>query len=462
MELSGRQSQTGYRGYAELDMNCIPALQRLLLRLLPIAAFMFTSACGISTSESAEADPSASAEADPSASAEEDPGASRVYQLEYIVTPDPQANGAWVEMKLRQSANLLREVDMRAPAERISNPGGDGEFLLADERLIWHPPVRGGSLRWFAAIDHQRESGSYDAYITTDWAIFRAEDVIPQAATRTLRGATSETTLSFDLPAGWSSLTEYFGREHSYSVRNTNRRFDRPAGWIILGDIGVRYDRVAGVRVNVAAPTNQGMRRTDILAMLNWTLPEVLRTVPEFPKRLTIIGAGDPMWRGGLSGPRSLFVHADRPLISENGTSTLLHEVMHIALGGGADEGMDWIVEGLAEYYSLTILQRSGTITDKRYEDALRKQSEWGATAADLCASRSSGAITARAVTIMSALDQEIRTKSKGRKSIDDVISALATMDEPISIAGLSDIVRKVSGHYADTLVADNLPGCKS
>ena len=43
--------------------------------------------------------------------------------------------------------------------------------------------------------------------------------------------------------------------------------------------------------------------------------------------RLLIVSAGDPMWRGGLSGPSSMFLHSDRPLISENRTSTLLHEL---------------------------------------------------------------------------------------------------------------------------------------
>ncbi len=444
MKFSGRQSSSGYRPGAEHDMNRIPAFNFLLFRLLPIVFVMSTSACGVPASESAEAEPDSS----------------RVYQLEYLVTPDPQAGGAWVELQLTQSANLLREVNMRAPAGRIGDPDGDGEFTLADERLIWKPPVKGGGLRWFATIDHQRESGAYDAHITANWAIFRAEDVIPQAATRTLRGATSETTLSFDLPAGWSSVTEYFGREHAYAVRNTNRRFDRPAGWIILGDIGVRYDRVAGVRVNVAAPTNHGMRRTEILALLNWTLPEVLRIVADFPKRLTIVGAGDPMWRGGLSGPRSLFVHADRPLISENATSLLLHEVMHIALGGAADDGMDWIVEGLAEYYSLAVLQRSGTITEKRFKDALRKQAEWGATAGDLCAPHSSGAVTARAVSIMHALDREIRAGSGGSNSLDDVVAAMAASDQPITLAGFAALARQFVGEDPETLDAGNLPGC--
>jgi len=414
-------------------------------RLLAFTVAIAASVSGLPTSESAEADQ----------------GSDRSYQLEYIVTPDAAAGGAWVEMKLSQSSHLLREVNMRAPAEKISAPGGDGEISLADERLIWIPPPGGGSLRWFALIDHHRDGGSFDAHITADWAIFRAEDVIPQAATRALRDAPSETTLSFNLPSGWSSLTEYFGRNHSYRISNPKRRFDRPAGWIILGDIGVRYDRIAGLRVNVAAPTNQGMRRNDILALLNWTLPEVLRIVPDFPKRLTIVGAGDPMWRGGLSGPQSLFIHADRPLISENGTSTLLHEIMHIALGSSADEGMDWIIEGLAEYYSLAILHRSGTISDRRFAAAIRKQAQWGSAVVRLCGSTSSGAITARAVTILSDLDREIRTMSNGRKSLDDVMAALAASEDAISLGDLAAIVRQFAGADADALKASNLPGCE-
>lgn len=443
-------------------MNCIPALSvsnrwrrlaaatlraiaRIVTQTFAVATLIAAHGCGVSTSESAE-------------SRQND---SRTYQMEYVVRPDPEAGGAWVELQLSQPSHLLREVNMRAPAGRISKSGGDGDIVVADDRLIWNPPSKGGSLRWFARIDHQRNEGSFDAHITNDWAIFRAEDVIPQAATRTLRGAKSETTLSFDLPSGWSSLTEYFGRDHSYRVRNTNRRFDRPAGWIILGDIGARYDRIAGLRVNVAAPKDQGMRRMDILALLNWTLPEVLRMFPDFPKRLTVIGAGDPMWRGGLSGPRSLFIHTDRPLISENATSTLLHEVMHIALGSNAGEGMDWLVEGLAEFYSLTILHRSGSISDRRFAAAMRKQKEWGSSAGSLCESTSSGAITARAVTVLSELDSEIRTLSDGRKSLDDVTLELAALEESITLGDFAAIVRQFTGTDVAALSAGNLPGCE-
>ena len=42
------------------------------------------------------------------------------------------------------------------------------------------------------------------------------------------------------------------------------------------------------------------------------------RLLPDFPDRLTVVSATGPMWRGGLSAPASLYIHADLPLISDS------------------------------------------------------------------------------------------------------------------------------------------------
>ena len=115
-----------------------------------------------------------------------------------------------------------------------------------------------------------------------------------------------------------------------------------------------------------------------MLAMLAWHLPELARLVPSMPERLTIVSAGEPMWRGGLSGPTSIYIHADRPLISENGTSTLLHEVVHTVIPIDSHTGYDWVVEGLAEYYSLEMMRRSGTLSERRFQSALSQLEDWG------------------------------------------------------------------------------------
>ena len=386
--------------------------------------------------------------------------AGRNYQLELSVWPDPAAKGATVEMRLHQSSRLLREVRMHKRELGLRNVAGDGQVSMDGGIITWHPPADGGTLRWFADINKKRNGDGFDAYIDDEWAVFRAEDVIPRATTRTLKGARSQTTLSFQLPLGWSSVTQYFGRDNRFAIDNPERRFDLPSGWIVLGDLGVRNEVIAGVRVKVAGPAGHAVRRMDILALLQWTLPEFTFALPNFPKRLTVVSAGDPMWQGGLSAPQSLFIHAARPLLSENATSTLLHEVAHIGLSLKAGSGADWIVEGLAEYYSLQVLHRSGTISARRLRSALDMQARWGESAGNLCGEISSGNTTARGVTILARLDAEIVATSAQQNNLDDVIGALISANQKLTIQTLRDAVRSVTGKNPAALNKSELPGC--
>ena len=166
------------------------------------------------------------------------------------------------------------------------------------------------------------------------------------------------------------------------------------------------------------------------------------------------------MWRGGLSAPQSLFLHAARPLISENATSTVLHEVMHMSLGLRVRDGYDWIVEGLAEYYSLQLLQRSGTISQVRYAAALADLEEWAKTADTLCGSVSTGATTALAVGVLATLDAEIVELSQGEASLDDITRELWQLDAAVDADTLSDITERISGSKPDALRSAQLSGC--
>jgi hypothetical protein len=200
----------------------------------------------------------------------------------------------------------------------------------------------------------------------------------------------------------------------------------------------------------------------DILAFLNWTLPELARILPEPPPRLTVVSAGEPMWRGGLSAPQSMFLHAGRPLISENGTSTVLHEVMHVALGTSAERGYDWIVEGFAEYYSLELLRRSGGITLPRYRAAIEQLREWSASAQSLCGRSSTGPETALAVLVLQALDEEIDDATKGARDLDDVLRAMLETGDKFTLAGLREVAAGLIGQKPDALRNARLPGCST
>jgi hypothetical protein len=384
----------------------------------------------------------------------------REYDMIYTVTPDPGKASANVQLHVQQPRSLLREIRMQIDPDRIAGISGSGIVNVDGDEVRWTPTPTGGTLSWTVSIPHERNSNGHDAWLADDWGVFRAEDIIPRAATRTLRGSKSNTTLNFRLPRGWSVVTEYFGNDASFKVQRPDRFFDQPVGWIVMGNLGVRRDEIAGTRVSVAAPVNQTNRRLEMLALLRWTLPELARIVPALPRRLTIVSAGEPMWRGALSAPASLFIQAERPLISENATSTLLHEVMHVTTGLSSEDGYDWIVEGIAEYYSLELLRRSDSISEKRYKAARRSQREWAKQAETLCGPSSSGATTALAVTTLTALDRELRDNSAGELSLDDVTSELLSMGEALNLERLRGAAQRIGAGNIETLHTDKLPGC--
>jgi predicted metalloprotease with PDZ domain len=226
---------------------------------------------------------------------------------------------------------------------------------------------------------------------------------------------------------------------------------------MLVGKIGVRSERIGEVNAIVAAPAGGGARRQDALAFLNWNLPKLLDVFPDFPRRLLIVSAGDPMWRGGLSGPASMFLHSDRPLISENRTSALLHELVHVAMGIRGDHESDWIVEGLAEYYSVQTLHRSGGIGKGRYEQAMESIRKWARRSPSLFAEHSNGPTTARAVLVFQAADAEIRKLTNNTASLDQVARKLAAERGEVSLAHLQQLAQQVAGKPLQSLQREQL-----
>ena len=380
----------------------------------------------------------------------------REYSAHFTIAPDPTTSTVRVQLRVRQPQGLLRELSFPID-ETVTEVRGDGQLTSDSAQVRWMLPPAGGSLSWRVTVYKERGDDGFDAYLGRAWGVFRLEDVIPRARTRTLRGAASVTTMQFDLPAGWSAVSEYSAVRQPIAVDRPGRRYDEPAGWVAVGELGVRRESIAGTRVAIAAPEGQDVRRMDMLALLNWTLPELNAVLPDALPRLTVVSAGEPMWRGGLSAPASLFLHADRPLISENATSALLHEVMHVALGLQARDGFDWIVEGLAEYYSIELLRRGRAITPERARAALQWQAEWGQRAATLCDRVSSAETTALAVTILAALDLELRDKSDS--SLDDLLPVIS--GKLVDLEVLTRAATELLGSPPDALHIDALPGCR-
>ena len=364
----------------------------------------------------------------------------------YTVWIKPETESAVVKIRLTHNQAMVDWLKLRAPPGRYSHFTGSGEVVVEGDQVTWTPPAEDAWLQYRVQLTSKRGNGRYDGMVTPRWALFRADDLVPPFHSSFQDFTQASAKLQFMLPEGWSVETRYprytSGR---FKVDDPRRRFDRPTGWLVMGDIGTRRDRIGDSRVAVSAPAGQGVRYLDILAFLRWTAPYVQEVFPEFPERLLLVSGGDPLWRGALSAPGSLYVHSDRPMISGNGTSTFIHELIHVSMRARSGPGADWIVEGLAEYYSLEVLRRSGAISESRYQKALRKLAEWGREAPRLDVERASGPVTARAVGVLLETDREIRRSSGGTRSLDDVARALAADEGPVTVQRFEELVAQMS-----------------
>lgn len=383
----------------------------------------------------------------------------RSYDVDYRVAFEPAGKRAVVTMTVRNGDGRASRFDFEMPPERYTSVEGNGTIERNDDRLIWSPPAEGGELRWHYAIDKRRRQGGHDARITDDWTIVRGDDLFPGARVRMTPNTDSDTRLFVDLPDGWTNVDtpwKLSKDEKSFVVVNADSRFDRPTGWIIAGDVGSRREQYDDVEVSVAAPKGDSMPRQQILAMVGWTLPEMTSIFGKLPSKLLIVGAGDEMWRGGLSGPRSLYMHSGRPLISENGTSTLLHELTHVITRISGKSGHKYISEGIAEYYSIELLHRTGGTTEARYQRTRDMLKRWSKDVKQLVAPRAHGPITARAVLLFMDLDKEIREATDDQKSFDDVtrlLMAKRRVDTDDLIAATEAVLGRASTILATPLL---------
>jgi len=372
-----------------------------------------------------------------------------VYDVRFDARIVPTERIARVEVRLRSGAENVTWIRFGVDPERHLEFSGDGEIETVEDGVRWTPPRGGGPFRYVFRIDHLRTRSSYDARCADNWALFRAGDLFPPARVRLADGARSKSTVRLRVPAGWSLATPWprvKGSSSIFRIDNPDRSFDRPTGWVVMGKIGVLRETVAGTRVTVAGPVGQSLRRHDVLAFLRWTLPSVREAFGRLPERLLLVSAGDPMWRGGLSGPDSAYLHAARPLIAYDGTSPVLHELAHVAMSARSGPRGDWIAEGLAEYYALELLARSGTQSRDRVRKSFGEMARRGRDAPRLDVEHASGDVTARAATVMRALDTEIRSATEDRSSLDDVSRLLVRWERELTAGLLRTAAERVAG----------------
>ena len=369
--------------------------------------------------------------------------------LEYTIEPLPKQDQARITIALGRGGERVRRLTLKYDAQRYSGFKATlGTFEeSAPGRALWTPQGSGAKLVYLVKVTRRRASGSFDARMTADWALFRGDKVIPFISARMKKNSDIVAHLGFKLPPGWTNADTGWERlpNNRFRVDNRERRFDRPIGWIIVGKVGTRYDATGLTEIAIAAPKGDPLDRMDTLTLINFAWPEIESAFGWTPKKILIVGAGDPMWRGGLSAPNSLFLHSERPLVSENGTSTLFHELTHVIARIRGEDRSDWIAEGIAEFYSIELSYRAGGMSERRRERVFAMLREWSRDVKTLRTDQSNAAITARAVLLLHELDAEIKQRTDGDKDIDDVTRILRMLRK-VSTLELKAAAKKVIG----------------
>lgn len=385
------------------------------------------------------------------------------YRTQFRLDIQPGEDSARGAIRVLQPDSRLKRLRLIMPAATFSAVKADGELTRSGDEVTWEVPARGGELRYRVVVTHERDGGGYDALVTDHNALFRADRVFPRARAVHKPGARGRGELVLVLPSGWSSITPYLpdpsGR---LTFVNLQRSFPRPVGWVLAGRIGSRMDVIGETMVRIAAPRGRTVQRVPMLALIRSVLPVLQAELPAMPRYLLVVTAGDPMWRGGLSAPNSVYVHADRPLLSENGTSALVHELIHLLAPVPAAPDQDWIDEGLAEYLGLLVLRESDAISPERFAHAIDVFRRRGKRVRSIVTTNASGVVTARAVAIFDDLDRELRRRSSGRTDIFDLVRRLMQEPEPVDVERLRSLASELAaGQPVQALSAANLPGTR-
>ena len=360
------------------------------------------------------------------------------YYVEFL----PQKKIAKVRIEISE-AGWLRQARFPLRKHDLQDLKATGELENKNGELLWRPQTRDNAqLSYTIAIPHQRASGQYDAYITDDWALLRGEHLVPPIKIRRLKKAKAKVYVTFVLPQKWTSVnTGWYRTENreTFELNNSAKIFARPAGWLIAGILGTRHEQMFKTQISISAPRGHAFRQMELMTFLTMVWPHVDNLFAKVPEKILIVGAPDPMWRGGLSSPTSLYLHSDRPLVSENGTSTVLHELIHVISGIHGLDQQDWITEGLAEFYGVEILYRAGGYSSGRREKIFADLAQWGRDVKSLRQNRSSGPYTARAAVFFDQLDREIQQKSAGRYRLDHLLQKV----RPKKYIGVQDLQKQ-------------------
>lgn len=382
-----------------------------------------------------------------------DSTARETFSVTYTVEVDPaepaRARVRWTLVGIDE----IERIRLRFDPERFTGFAGSGVLDQRPGEIHWFPNGPYAELRYVARIDHRRAPGKgYDSYAGDGWILSRTTAFFPRSAASFRHevepSPESRARLVLQLPRAWNAITVFpSDGPNSYVVETPHQRFDHPRGWLLLGHLKRLDATIGATAVTIARAPGVTHKVDKTVQLLARTLPRLSRVFQRPLPRLVIVLGPDPMWRGGLSGEESFYMHGDRPLRSRDQTSPYLHELFHVAAPFRPAPDADWVTEGLAEYYSIELPRRDGSLSEAKYRRALVLFGEYGVWGRDFTRDPPPALRNNSAPLVMWALDRRIRAATKNAHNLDDVVAALSLEGGAVSTGRFLGTVRRVAGH---------------
>ncbi len=375
---------------------------------------------------------------------------SETFSVTYTVDVTSPATGTALVRWELAGIDEVKRVRLRFDPERFDGFEGTGVVERRRGEIVWTPNGPYAHLTYRAALLHRHAPGKgFDSYVGDGWIVTRTSALFPRSAVLFRREIEAEpesrARLVFRLPPRWEAITAMPAAGPRQFVVESPDRFDHPRGWLILGRVRRTDTTLHGTAVTIAGPPSAGVPPDRVLALLGRALPIVHELLGTRSRLVIAIGA-DPMWRGGLSGEDSFYMHGDRPLQTPDRTSPYLHELFHVNAPFRPAADAHWVTEGLAELYSIEIQRRIGALDDAGYAKALRLFARHGLWDHDFTRDQARAIHNNSAPLVLYALDRRIRRGTAGARGLDDVVVLLAREGGVVTTARFLGAVRRVTG----------------
>lgn len=381
-----------------------------------------------------------------------EPALRETFTVTYTIEIDARDPGrAHVRWSLA-GVDEVERIRLRFDPARFEDFSGSGVIEHRRGEVRWFPSGPYAELRYVVHVDHRRAADKgFDSHAGDGWILSRTTAFFPRSAalfkTDVEPHPESRARLVLRLPPGWDSATVFPSESpHHYVIETPHQRFDHPRGWMLLGHMKRVETTIAGTALTIARAPGVTHKVDRTVQLLSEALPSLTALFDRHLPRLLVVLGPDPMWRGGLSGEESFYMHGDRPLRSRDHTSPYLHELFHVAAPFRPAPDGHWVTEGLAEYYSIEIPRRLGSLPEETYRHALELFAEHGVWGHDFTRAASAALRNNSAPLVMWALDHRIRTTTKNAQSLDAVVTALAREGGAVSTARFLGTVRRVTG----------------